>query len=420
MDKDFYEHYKIHEYRTRVIVGDEEQVVLYSVFFVVAIDTENEYVDEIDTNPRTKNVWGGVGKFTPYFIHTKLNLNTGELNSKKTEASFNSTNQQDGIRYVNGITTNPGYADLPSSSRASMATEFPFGALCIYTFNNNYVTSGHMFRIRKFSASVFNSLFYLVDISPVFTKAYEEDWISKYTWDNTGYTGSYISFNRIKLFLNLAYYHGTFYGYKNGAFITYPEVSPCTTPNTSTGVRNEYNYGDLTSTLNYAQIVAITNSFSFDTYDNLLDLTSWGQYNATQLVSAPTATNPAKTTKRYGPSFAIDVNQYSFSDCYEYHGRVESYMNLLAQTDLNYILNDPIGYDTVPLESYEVISEEANLTTKFAHNFAVNDTVSITGAQDINGTYTVTEVTTNLNFKVSVTVDDTDGLVATNGTATKQ
>jgi hypothetical protein len=428
LEGDFYQHYKIHEYRTRIIVGDEEQVVLYTVFFVVVIDTENEYRDEYDINSTGTNyrVVGGVGKFTPYFIHTKLNLSTGQLSSKTTQASVNPNNPSSGIDIVNIF----GYTSIPNANKATLSAEFPFGCMCIYHIDRSglysYDSQTWSSQWDKGTSYGFDNggVFDVVDVSPIFSQAYEEDWISNIVWDNTGYAANDYSTDYANIidFLNLSYYNGVFYGYKNGPFIRYDTSLinlPCANPRTSDNVKNEYNYGDLPSTLNYTQMLSILNSMSQDTYDNLLDLTDWGQYNATLEFQYWQSTDPT-SYKWYGPLFPIDIPQTAYVVCYDRHSTDEYYYQLLSGRNLDYILNDPIGYNTVPLESYQIISGESNLTTKFAHNFAVNDTVSITGTEVMDGTYTVTEVTTNLNFKVSVTLGNTNGLVATNGTATKQ
>lgn len=417
LDGDFYVHEKIHEYRTRVIVGSDEQVILYSVFFVTVIDTENQYEDVINSNPQYRNTWGGVGKFTPYFVHTKLNLTTGQISSKKTQASIRSGLSVDGIRYMNGITDY--LSDLPASSRTNLASEYPFGAFMIYHFGNG-ISTGHMFRVDVFRQ--YNRIHNLVDPSPIFSNAYSEDWISNFAFDDTGYASTTYNlyWDRLVSFLNLSYYDGVFYGHRTGSFIPYPETAPCSVPNSTTITKTFNNYGDLPSTLNISEMYTISINLVANTPPETLDLSSWGQYNAARIIAPANDTVPAKTTKYYGPLFPIGVAQDVFSYCYENYSRSESYRHLLASNNLDYIFNDPIGYSTVPLVQYEAINGEINLTTKFAHNFAVNDTVAITGTQDINGTYTVIEVTTNLNFKVSLDIDDTDGLIDINGTATKQ
>ena len=90
--------------------------------------------------------------------------------------------------------------------------------------------------------------------------------------------------NDVMDFLELSYYNGKFYGYKHGPLISFPTSSPCSVGylNTAWPYRSEYNYGDLPSSMTSSDMDNIYNNMPADALDNLLDLSTWGQYNATR------------------------------------------------------------------------------------------------------------------------------------------
>ena len=422
---DIITHEKIHEYRTREISGNIEVVLVYSVFAVVVMDTENEYEDVVDPNDINEPILGGIGKFTPYFVHTKLNLTTGSLNKKITQASLNADVTWTGIDMVNNTT---GLSSrIPSSNYDDLSAQFPFGAFIIYDLN--YVTSqmGHMQRIVQYMGDA-DDVWQMVDPSPIFTKAYEGDWISQFIWDSTDFISTQYNrtdWGRLVNFIKLSYYHGTFYGYKNAPLVLYPEVGPdCYDPLINQTVKGEYYYGDLPSTFNITEMNTIRDvNMPNESYADALYITNnttgWGTYYGTRKQGALNDTNPVRITKSYGPLFEIDVREIVGTFCYEVGNRSETFLDLLAKDNLDYILNDPVGYDTVPLERYKVINGEVQFITKFAHNFAVGDVVSISGTEYVDGTFTISESGGNSSFVVSVTAEDTDSFISTSGTAAK-
>ena len=159
--------------------------------------------------------------------------------------------------------------------------------------------------------------------------------------------------NDVMDFLELSYYNGKFYGYKHGPLISFPTSSPCSVGylNTAWPYRSEYNYGDLPSSMTSSDMDNIYNNMLVDALDNLLDLSTWGQYNATRYSYY---VREGRTEKFWGPLFPILVGQYMFDYCYEIHPYNTYYLHLLSQEDLGYIYNDPILYDTVTIVSYEI------------------------------------------------------------------
>ena len=147
-----YEHDKIHEYRTREIVGDKEEVIVYNVFYVDTIDTEYHW-DVLDYEYASvggtiddgyKRWWGGVGKQVPYYIHTRLNLTTGQMSSRTTKCTVVAGLPKDGLFYVNDLDDPAGdftlgWHHMTQETRDLMSPLFPFGAFVVYAISNSYV-----------------------------------------------------------------------------------------------------------------------------------------------------------------------------------------------------------------------------------------------------------------------------------------
>jgi|TARA_B100000035_G_scaffold312440_1_gene323886 hypothetical protein len=419
-------HKRIHDYRTREIVGDNEHVVMYSVFAVVGVDTTQHVQDVINTQHPSGypdvDIWGGVAGYTPYFVHTKLNLTTGQLQYKTTQASLHSSmNNKSGLYHVNGFIDSYGYSTITNT----VYDAFPFGCVAIYHFQQG---TGFMNNLTKHS-SRFADFWRLVDPAPIFSEAYDGDWISKFTFDDTGYnysgsgTTAYTYWSRIEAFLELDYYAGTFYRYKNRGLIPYPETGPDCSLDTTDTIRTTQYYGDLPSTLNVSQMQTIRYyGFNVDTYENVLNLTDWIQYDAARFRSSFSASSGqlVRSHKFHGPPFTLNIDQLEIPGCYEVAMRDDVFMHYLSQQNLNYILNDEFLYETVPVLSYRIFNNVAYITTKFPHAFAVNDSVQLNGVGALNGTFTVATVPNNTNFTIAVSSGDVDSTTVSGATATKQ
>ena len=199
-----YEHDKIHEYRTREIVGDKEEVIVYNVFYVDTIDTEYHW-DVLDYEYASvggtiddgyKRWWGGVGKQVPYYIHTRLNLTTGQMSSRTTKCTVVAGLPKDGLFYVNDLDDPAGdftlgWHHMTQETRDLMSPLFPFGAFVVYAISNSYV--GFNFRHLTAQTPLVPTRD-LADPSPIFSNAYSGDWISQINFDSTGFLATSISY----------------------------------------------------------------------------------------------------------------------------------------------------------------------------------------------------------------------------------
>jgi hypothetical protein len=82
---DIYDSRLVHNYANKEGV-DGDSVYVYSVWFVTTVDFSQELTVEDSETSDTRTIRKKVGKMTRYIVHARININTGEVESKVNES----------------------------------------------------------------------------------------------------------------------------------------------------------------------------------------------------------------------------------------------------------------------------------------------------------------------------------------------
>ena len=405
---------KIHEYITREIITNEEQVIVYSVFHIVTV--VDEYAENvISSNPSNYDSDLVFGKIKHYFVHTKLNLTTEELEQRVSTAVKHSSYTGEPLTTVN---------QFPGSVTTEMQQKFPFGAFWACRpyiqstpfdwdgYISSYFTPGLLFKAEQ-----------MLDLDLIFTNAFVGDWIAEINFNTSSYFPNSSNWNIVMNFLSLSYYNGTFDNYRTNDVLRYPKEGPdCSTINNR--YADTYDVADLSTITTVSDMSSVLGNIGgqVDLLEDVLDITGW-----TTLVAADTTGNYGPNRWAFGHKVLAPPYQYNLpmiafqtqSQCYETSLYYDFFMQYLSYTDFTYMFNDTILHDSGPLQEYTASSGTVIISTKFGNSFEPGDTVLISGSGVIDGSHTITQRDSDLTFRILLAIADV-ATTAIGGTATKQ
>ena len=405
---------KIHEYITREIITNEEQVIVYSVFHIVTV--VDEYAENvISANPSNYDSYLVFGKIKHYFVHTKLNLTTEELEQRVSTALKHSSYTSEPLSTVNNFT---------GSITTEMQQKFPFGAFWAcrpYIQSTPFDWDGYIYSYTTPGLSFEATR--MLDLDLIFTNAFAGDWIAEINFDTSSYFPNSTYWYKVMNFLKLSYYNGTFDNYRTNDVLRYPKEGPdCSTINSR--YADAYDVADLSTITTVSDMDTVVSNVNdpVDLLEDVLDITGW-----TTLVAADTtgnygSSNWASGHKVLAPPYQYNLPMIAFqtqSQCYETSSYYDFFMQYLSYTDFTYMFNDTILHDSGPLQEYTASSGTVIISTKFGNSFEPGDTVSISGSGVIDGSHTITQRDSDLTFRISLAIADV-ATTAIGGTATKQ
>lgn len=189
----------VHNYATR----EGDNAFVYSVWYVITVDMTQTETNTIVDNEDEKNIETLIGRKTRYIVHARLNIATGEIETKANE-SPNTGNFR--VAPPNDIIEYPNDADIDGQwlvfvrtfADASGGVGSSTGATTAIQTANRGIES-------RLSRDWFNP-------EAVWGQSYPGDWINAYSdipWDNAAFSN--ITDNELNDFLFSSYKEGKFY-----------------------------------------------------------------------------------------------------------------------------------------------------------------------------------------------------------------
>lgn len=389
----------LHEFRTREISGREEHVYIYSIFYVVAIDEDLHVQNVIDSNVGSYEEVGAVGKIVPYFVHTRYNVSTGQLDWNKNICSLRQGYSSEVLNDLNGINT--------FEITNQMRTSFPFGAAFGYEVDAIFVYSKWLTYNIDIISCNYTELFNILDPDPIFTNAYEGDWISRTNINFAGWTGSSSEWSWILALLKIQYSNGAFKDWETNAVLDYPTVSPCQTFNSRNARQNNTWLTGPEGITSLSDVISVVSGLtSVDPIQDQIDISSWITTYATDTtVSSIPAYDLRRVNKYLIPNVVLLTPLAPYpvpTACYENVYATSAMDTYLSKGDLEYHYNAVVLHWEVPLSSYTITSAVVTIETLYASFAAGGSTVVISGAGYIDGTYTISGINNLTSFYFAV------------------
>lgn len=388
----------VHNYVAR----EGNNAIAYTIYQAIDVDMSQELQDSSTTSLLEKTSTMYFGKVTKYTIHTKLNMLTGEYESK-INASPNTGNPNiltGGLipydRYGPSTGNDGTWLMYVEASAQSFGPLFASGHQGV----NCAITDPRTLMYMKFAENP--TITYSFNPEAIWRESYEGDWLHVHKdlpWDNTA--ASNISGQDIHRFLQLSYRNSFFYDGLDSKFFTgihplYGFDSKDTTgsawegntpiSNTWQVIQSMYSFTNYNST--YSQWANYFNG-SIPNVPN--DYSSWrtwtlaqADYSSVNLVNFSTKTATL-------PNFSLAQNVLE-------SGNVMG--DRLSKDKLYFSF---VALDSIRLVSYQITNETVTLiTASEGYAFSVGDLIQITEDVAINGIYTISQVTSTTQFQIII------------------
>lgn len=408
-----------HNYVSRE--GDD--IFAYTIYYVLDVDMSQHYQVQLTNTTTIKRNNRLIGKITRYIIHTKLNLLTGtyehkineSLNTGEADAATGQLRQYDATGWGETWLLNIELRAL-SQPTSSSSTCLAYALINDPDYHFKYFSQGH------------NSL-YAINPEAVWRESYEGDWLYAYrnlSWDFNA--ASNINGTDINQFLNLSYKNSFFWqgidtrldeNYITAPFFKRKDI-------TGTGWEGNTPINGTFSDIEDMYTFTLANPTTF----------VWSNYFDGSVPNVPNDYNSWRSwtfIEWLGLALigSIPAPRHYYST---YSEKVWTLPNFsLAQNVLESgnKIGDRLSYDSawfnfVPLDSIRIVSYEiaagiVTLTTASqGYAFNASDLIDITEDAAINGQYSIYQVVSNTEFKISIPGStNTAGSVTSTGIATK-
>lgn len=397
----------VHNFTSR----ENNNLFIYSIYYVVSVDMSQELQYEYANDSTEQKDYRYIGKKTNYIVHTKLNFNTGEYDSK-ANVSPNTGNQD----VVNGGLKpydqfGPDYGtDGTWLLRVKAYVKYDYDLTAAVSLGNGY--SGY----QDFSQNLLSRFSF--NPEAVWRESYPGDWLYSYRnilWDQTA--AANITGVELDNFLQSSYKNTLFYRGINsqayaGSFGASPRDNFTAYDPTGTAYEGNPLTSSYTSIENIAFIAGTGTSYLYANYfDGSVpnvpsDYSNWRTWTVIS-VDESSINGYFEDTLQL-PDFSIDEKVLETGS--KVGDRLSRY-----KLWFNYV-----SLDSIRLVSYNIVNEIVELTTvSSGYAFSIGDLIQITEDAAINGTYAIAEVLSATQFKVSLPGSSDTAATTTVATATK-
>lgn len=418
-----YESRIVHNYVSRE-AGD---VFAYTIYYVLDVDMNQQYDTSSTDTQYTKGKDTLIGKVTKYIVHTKLNMSTGEY-EHKINASPN-TGNYDSITGGLRVYDKHGPAEGQDGTWlmrviANAESKGPLYTSGHQNVGTNVGNVGYQYFAQR------PWLRYSFNPEAIWRESYEGDWLHVHkdiVWDATAAVN--VSDNQIYNFLNLSYKNSFFWkqidSELSGRWFNRTEIAGTgwegNTPLTGTYLDIIYMYSFTSTNSTYYWWSDYFNGSVPNVPD---DWSSWRTWNL------------ATQNYTYVSAGILNIQVPAVSEISDTLPDFSLAENVL---EAGVPIGDRLCYPKtwfsfVPLDSIRIISYEITtetidgipqqivtfITSLEGYTFYVGDVIQISEDTAINGQYSIYQVNSNTEFKVSLPGStNTAGPVTSTGIATK-